>query len=126
MRLYDIFKGFGHTIGILSSTADDTRNAIQQPLPAFPVEIGANHAAGGPVFSPPSGDIKCKYPSMVNWRHASDASSRQSWLWNEVTGQTFDIHTDFDKKWPEGITRNVSRTPGLITEIPFDILQSTL
>lgn len=64
----------------------------------------------GPRFQPPgtpdSGDFKCDYSAMVGWEDCSHELDRKCWLRNKATGEQFDINTDYENKWPQGIQRN--------------------
>ena len=111
MHFYDVFRALGYVVGFSGSPLN-TGAGSQFPLQDSSPKNLVAQRLDGPHFYPPSGsfdsDLECKYPSMKDWRHAAESTNRQSWLWNTVNGDTFDIHTNYDKKWPIGITRNVS------------------
>lgn len=73
----------------------------------------------GPSFSPPpnvdsnSRVIECKYPSMKGW--AADNGSKTGWLKWVGNGPApapgaFNITTDYENIFPEGVTRKVKFT----------------
>jgi hypothetical protein len=70
---------------------------------------------GGPVFKPPTGrpiefkggDLECEYPTLgSDWYPCSTKDNRGCWLKNNVTGEEYNITTDYETKWPPGIIRN--------------------
>ncbi|KAL8747014.1 MAG: hypothetical protein Q9190_001054 [Brigantiaea leucoxantha] len=109
MLFYDIFEAFGALVGLISPLRDYD-GSHQTPLQVSPSIDQIEQYDNGPVFSPPSAstEIQCQYPSMKDWKHGTRSLNRQSWLWNSVTGETFDIHTDYDQVWPEGVVRKVT------------------
>ncbi|KAI0893813.1 multicopper oxidase-domain-containing protein [Annulohypoxylon nitens] len=56
---------------------------------------------------PDSGEnFTCEYPALGSgWEKCTTAEDRSCWIKNPTTGQTFDIHTDYENLAPEGITR---------------------
>lgn len=71
------------------------------------------HHNSYPEFPAPSGpqdlysDFNCTYPSLKDgWKACSTSHDRGCWL-EGPDGQKFDIYTDYEKLWPEGITREV-------------------
>lgn len=81
------------------------QQALQLPLP--------HHASGPPVFVPPTSPedpkstFKCDYSAMGNqWVPCSSPEDRKCWLAGPA-GDRFDINTDYEKRWPTGITRKV-------------------
>lgn len=66
-----------------------------------------------PIFAPPShgespdSSILCDYSAMgPGWGPCSDFDNRGCWL-KGPNGQTFDIDTDYETKYPKGVTRKV-------------------
>ena len=66
-----------------------------------------------PIFAPPShgespdSSILCDYTAMgPGWGSCSNAEDRGCWL-TGPNGQKFDIHTDYETKYPRGVTRKV-------------------
>ena len=91
----------------------------QQPIGGIHVLEGLPFALSpkGPEFSPPNSSLgfKCRYPSMVGWKHSNDPNKRSSWLHKENSDEVYDIFTDFDKKWPTGIKRTYHLTASQMT-----------
>jgi hypothetical protein len=63
-----------------------------------------------PVFRPPAAnpkdhDFVCDYSGMKGWFPCSIPEDRECWLRNK-DGREFNIHTDYEKLFPSGITRN--------------------
>ena len=78
-----------------------------------------------PIFAPPSvgespdSSILCDYTAMgPGWGACSDANDRGCWL-KGPNGQKFSIDTDYETKYPRGVTRKVlsSRSRWLISII---------
>lgn len=89
------------------------QQALQQPDHQFPLP---DHASKPPIFLPPthpedpSKEIKCDYSAMGNqWVPCSSPKDRKCWLAGPA-GDRFDINTDYEKRWPNGITRKVCET----------------
>lgn len=66
-----------------------------------------------PIFAPPShgespdSDIFCDYTAMgPGWGSCSTADDRGCWL-KGPNGQTYNIDTDYETKYPKGVTRKV-------------------
>lgn len=65
-----------------------------------------------PKFPAPSGpdsdtDFICKYPALGDaWKSCSFPDDRQCWL-KGPGGKQFNISTDYETSWPEGVTREV-------------------
>ncbi|KAK0732030.1 multicopper oxidase-domain-containing protein [Lasiosphaeris hirsuta] len=67
----------------------------------------------GPVFRPPGrrhdkgdgSDFRCDYSAMTGWESCSTPQDRSCWLINKATGERYDINTDYETKYPTGITR---------------------
>lgn len=83
----------------------------------FLIEDTAQHALlpptikAFPKFPAPSGPdadgekFVCKYPALgKGWESCSTSSNRQCWL-RGPDGKEFNITTDYENLWPEGITR---------------------
>ncbi|MCJ1470910.1 hypothetical protein MMC07_009558 [Pseudocyphellaria aurata] len=91
-----------------TSGRSSLQEALQQPdhqqsLPGY--------SPHGPRFTPPNRPenrdliIKCEYPSLgAEWTNCSTPEDRACWL-KKSTGEKFDIHTDYEYDYPEGITR---------------------
>lgn len=80
----------------------------QLPLPEL--------ASGPPSFFPPSGSedpdstFKCEYPDLgIQWVPCSSPGDRKCWLAGPA-GDRFDINTDYETRYPKGITRKVGKT----------------
>jgi hypothetical protein len=63
-----------------------------------------------PVFKPPAGnpddhEFKCDYSAMEGWFPCSIPENRECWL-RHRDGREFNIHTNYEKFAPIGITRN--------------------
>lgn len=80
-----------------------THNApsAKVPPPHFPAPNGPDK--DGIVFN-------CSYPELKGWRKCTSASDRSCWLKGPY-GQVFDINTDYENFWPEGVVREVSKSP---------------
>jgi len=125
MRLAERFwKTLVHALGIANLSPYGDEGIEQRPL------LGSAPPAqqrGGPVFAPPGGDpyspLQCQYPTMKGYRHCSTAADRSCWLVND-DGDRFDIHTDYEKRTPVGITRKyeLNITDGSLTldGLPFN------
>ena len=66
-----------------------------------------------PIFAPPSGgefedsSILCDYTAMgPGWGNCSHADDRGCWL-KGPNGQKYSIDTDYETKYPKGVTRKV-------------------
>ncbi|KAJ9221105.1 CAZyme family AA1 [Paecilomyces variotii] len=86
----------------------------QQPLPI-------NVPSSGVSFSPQLGNggvgnvpqresqITCHYPSLKGWEMCNGPDSRNCWLRETHSKQPvfseYDITTDYEAKWPQGVTR---------------------
>jgi hypothetical protein len=61
----------------------------------------------GPIFVPPGSgndNFTCDYSSMSGFRACSTPEDRTCWLTNDA-GTTFDINTDYESVWPQGVVR---------------------
>lgn len=62
-----------------------------------------------PVFRPPApnpnNEFQCNYTAMTGWFPCSIPENRECWLRNR-DGREFNIHTDYEKFAPTGITRH--------------------
>lgn len=71
-----------------------------------------------PHFPAPNGPDKdgvefhCKYPELKGWENCTSADDRSCWLKGPY-GQVFNIDTDYENFYPEGIVREVSGVSGL-------------
>lgn len=81
----------------------------QRPLG---VPVTQTHEPDGdyPVFRPPAGnpddhDFVCDYSAMQGWFPCSIPENRECWLRNK-DGREFNIHTNYEKLVPVGITRH--------------------
>ncbi|KAK0651136.1 multicopper oxidase-domain-containing protein [Cercophora newfieldiana] len=67
------------------------------------------------VFKPPGrrhdkgdgSDFKCDYTAMaeLGWAPCSTPEDRSCWLVNKKTGERYDINSDYENKYPTGVTR---------------------
>ena len=69
------------------------------------------HVTGhGPIFQPPHSpeidDFRCDYPSMIGFEPCSTRDDRGCWLRNPVTGEEFNILTDYETHAPTGTGRH--------------------
>ncbi|KAL1847322.1 hypothetical protein Plec18170_008670 [Paecilomyces lecythidis] len=86
----------------------------QQPLPinvpssgvSFSPQLGNDAVGNAPQIEP---RITCHYPSLKGWEMCNGPDSRDCWLRDTRSKQPvfseYDISTDYEAKWPEGITR---------------------
>ncbi|KAF2151520.1 multicopper oxidase [Myriangium duriaei CBS 260.36] len=82
------------------------------------------YTTAGAIFVPDTGDIACDYTAMGSaWTSCNTPENRTCWLKNSVTGEVFDINTDYEDKKPIGIDRfyTLNLTDGVIDAdgIPF-------
>jgi len=70
-------------------------------------------------------EFQCDYSAMTGFRKCSTNEDRSCWLINDATGERYDINTDYETKYPSGVTReyfldvtksNISNADGF----PFD------
>lgn len=100
-------------------------NDVQSPIvPASrvitPVIATSVQPTGGPTFTPPSGTrgdnpgvgFECKYPALVDYEPCSSSEDRGCWLrkkqgasQDDGRPQQYNIKTDYENIWPEGILR---------------------
>ena len=92
---------------------------VQHPLalnPVAPVKPDNQYVLGTP--DPPDDQYTwpvgkpfdgCVYPHMTNrgWKSTNTNLSRENWLENSNGWSRYDIHSDFDYEWPQGIIRKV-------------------
>lgn len=89
----------------------------QRPLIHIEQSIGdiSNHGGHTPKFPSPSTPFICEYPSLgKGWSGCSTKDDRSCWL-RGPNGQGFNLSTDYEKNWPEGITREVHRSLAIIS-----------
>ena len=84
----------------------------QHPLGVITKPSSLPHAVAAPdPFVPPSapGDFKCEYPKLKDYAFCSTYGDRSCWLKSsDPTKLTYDINTNYEKEFPEGIVRKVS------------------
>lgn len=97
----------------------------QQPLPinvpssgvSFSPQLGNGAVGNAPQIEP---RITCHYPSLKGWEMCNGPDSRDCWLRDTRSKQPvfseYDISTDYEAKWPEGITREV-RSMSLLSHL---------
>ena len=135
MRFFDnLCDTLLRALGLAALSPWDNGSSMQQPMAGNPahstlkaispstklpspiVKTGApvEQLRKGPIFSPPnsSPDFACDYSAMKGWRHTASSASRNQWLEHPVTSEeptagVYDIFTDYESSWPEGITRKV-------------------
>jgi len=88
-------------------------NPLQSPMlsdglsfhPQHPLQHP--HLAASPAF-------QCQYPKLKGWESCNSASNRSCWLTppkdSKVPLAPFDINTDYETIFPEGITRHYHLT----------------
>ncbi|KAF4176663.1 hypothetical protein CNMCM8694_005653 [Aspergillus lentulus] len=63
-----------------------------------------------PIFVPPGtgkdNRIKCNYPGLPGWWHPDSPDLRDVWLRNNKTGREYNIKTDYEASWPQGVRRD--------------------
>ena len=82
-------------------------------VPQVPLGGGVKsvHRLGG-VFDPPTHvsdpnkKFECDYSKMKGWEPCSIPENRECWLRHKETGREFNIHTDYEREAPIGITRH--------------------
>lgn len=79
------------------------RDGSQLPLSSDPsggVIIHPEHASPG---------FTCSYPSLEGWKSCNSPDDRSCWLKDSRANQPYfsqyDIHTDYETVWPQGVTR---------------------
>ncbi|KAJ4192983.1 hypothetical protein NW767_010513 [Fusarium falciforme] len=82
----------------------------QRPLGAPPTHSHEPDHGHYPIFRPPAAnpgdhDFVCDYSAMEGWFPCSIPENRECWLRNK-DGQEFNIHTNYEKFAPVGITRH--------------------
>ncbi|KAH7024295.1 hypothetical protein B0J12DRAFT_387613 [Macrophomina phaseolina] len=89
------------------------RDRSQLPISSGP--------SGGVVIHPENASpgFTCSYPSMEGWESCNSPDDRSCWLKDGRASQPYfsqyDIHTDYETVWPQGVTREVSvenQSPG--------------
>lgn len=65
-----------------------------------------------PIFEPPGtgkdNRIQCNYTGLPGWWHPDSPDLRGVWLRNNKTGREYNITTDYETSWPQGVRRDVS------------------
>ncbi|PKX97829.1 oxidoreductase tpcJ [Aspergillus novofumigatus IBT 16806] len=63
-----------------------------------------------PIFVPPGtgkdNRIKCNYTGLPGWWHPDSPDLRGVWLRNNKTGHEYNITTDYETSWPQGVRRD--------------------
>jgi hypothetical protein len=97
-----------------SPSSDISDSDSQRPLSVGFAPDGAEYGHP-PKFSAPNGpeaapDFVCKYPALGNeWTSCSTRSNRGCWL-RSSKGAEFNITTDYETRFPEGVTREVRKS----------------
>lgn len=52
----------------------------------------------------PSG-IVCEYPDLRYWEPCNSAGDRSCWMRSTMDNSTWDVRTNYEYRWPQGITR---------------------
>ncbi|KAJ3524320.1 hypothetical protein NM208_g12103 [Fusarium decemcellulare] len=103
LRVIVISVVIAFTLPLATSKDIDARRAP----PTFPAPDGPDSAK----------DFVCKYPALGSaWKSCSTPNDRQCWL-EGPNGTRFDIHTNYEDSWPEGITREYYLE---VEEMPID------
>jgi hypothetical protein len=94
----------------LSSVPDFGSYQSQHPLGAL---VPHPHEQNGntPIFRPPAAnpndhDFVCDYSAMHEWIPCSTTENRECWIRNQKDGREFNIHTNYEKFAPVGVTRH--------------------
>jgi hypothetical protein len=97
LDLPGVFNLEQHPISLLKGTSiDDAHGAVRGPK---------FRAPNGPESGKP---FECQYPALgKEWTSCSTRDNRGCWL-RSSNGDEFNISTDYESVWPEGITREVS------------------
>jgi hypothetical protein len=106
---------FTHTLAglfawlTMSPVAEFGDHPSQYPLGAL---VTHTHKPNSdqPIFRPPAAnpndhDFVCDYSAVQGWHPCSDPENRECWLRNN-DGREFNIHTNYEKLAPVGITRH--------------------
>lgn len=93
----------------MSPTAGFGPQSAQHPLGVSTPIVHAL-SSGAPVFRPPAAnpgdpDFVCDYSAMKGWFPCSNSENRECWL-RDRDGQEFNLHTDYEKFAPVGVTRH--------------------
>lgn len=107
MKLFDkCWATVLYLLDVVTLTSWSDRLGTQQPLHG---SIGlTDYEDHYPIFHPPNGPeyFQCDYTAMgTDWVNCSTPTNRGCWLRNKVTGEQYDINTDYETKTPQGITR---------------------
>ncbi|KAI9653651.1 MAG: hypothetical protein M1821_006998 [Bathelium mastoideum] len=93
-----------HQIPLLK---DIVRKLDVSSEPLFQHTTSTAAAPSGPIFKAPGGvdtNFQCDYSKMVGFRSCSTPEDRSCWLTDDK-GTVFDINTDYESIWPQGIVR---------------------
>lgn len=111
--LQDCWIALLELFNVLTLSSPSGRSALQQPLEKSRFHL-FNNEEHRPIFSPPShpenpdSTIKCDYTALGNeWEPCSTPTNRSCWL-KGPKGEVFDIHTNYEIKYPKGIKRKAS------------------
>lgn len=88
-----------HRISVGTQISD-----IAQPSPLV------SASAPPDPFNPPSApdEFKCEYPQLKDYSFCSTYGDRSCWLKSSNSKNlTYDINTNYEREFPEGITRKV-------------------
>lgn len=112
MGFYDICRAFILCITTFFPIQFLQHNDSQQAIFSHG---GYDAAQYGPKFPAPNGpdtpgiNFICKYPDLGDdWKSCSTPENRQCWL-KSSTGGIFDIETDYENYYPQGVLREASR-----------------
>ena len=96
----------------LSPVGDN--NDVQHPLTD---SDGHSNASAGtdtakwPIFPPPGGakndPFACSYPTLKDWKYCATPQNQGCWLRHQ-NGSEYNITTNFEDFFPEGVVRKVS------------------
>ena len=106
-----------HFFGSSYDDADGQRPMLARPF-RLPGDLNGADQGGqrplppgaGPKFPAPPSPIgtpfQCDYTAMGSrWKPCSTADNRGCWLKDTQSGQDFNINTDYETRWPTGVTR---------------------
>ncbi|CAF9923127.1 MAG: hypothetical protein ALECFALPRED_002306 [Alectoria fallacina] len=76
--------------------------SLQKPLHLSDIEVHVRPETSTPGF-------RCEYPTLAGWTNCNTPNSRDCWLRDAASEQPlfsqYDINTDYEKWWPQGIKR---------------------
>ncbi|KAJ4329018.1 hypothetical protein N0V84_000590 [Fusarium piperis] len=107
MGLYEACRAFILCVTTFFSIPFGQHDDAQQPIFSFDKNLPQHY----PKFPAPHGpdsskNFTCRYPGLGgDWVPCSDPNDRQCWLKNDATGGRYDIHTDYENKYPPGVLR---------------------